>query len=186
MNRELMLPPKMIPLWQQDFGLTIHFGKGCHSIFEQEKEWLKNLHGLSLNSKIQVKRVIQIKWHPNLLIIEISPNENVSLQLNSRNPMNGKIEPVKIGFSTEQKDVPEAYERLIYDAIRGDSTFFAHWKEVELSWEWVQPILEAFKENLIPLYEYPAGSNGPEAANRLLEKMDSNGGWMRKVRSKFS
>ncbi len=107
---------------------------------------------------------------PNLLIIEINPNENVSLQINSRNPANGKIEPVKISFSTEQADIPEAYERLIYDAFRGDSTFFAHWKEVELSWEWVQPILEAFTENLIPLYHYPAGSHGPEAANRLLGK----------------
>ena len=107
---------------------------------------------------------------PNLLIIEINPNENVSFQLNSKNPVNGKIEPVKISFSTQQADIPEAYERLIYDAIRGNSTFFAHWKEVELSWEWVQPILEAFKENLIPLYGYQAGSNGPEAANRLLRK----------------
>ena len=107
---------------------------------------------------------------PNLLIIEINPNENVSFQLNSKNPVNGKIEPVKISFSTQEVDIPEAYERLIYDAIHGNSTFFAHWKEVELSWEWVQPILEAFKENLIPLYGYQAGSNGPEAANRLLRK----------------
>jgi glucose-6-phosphate 1-dehydrogenase len=107
---------------------------------------------------------------PNLLIIEINPNENVSLQINSRNPSNGKIEPVKISFSTEQADLPEAYERLIYDAFRGDSTFFAHWREVELSWQWVQPILEAFEEKLVPLYPYPAGSNGPEAANQLLRK----------------
>jgi glucose-6-phosphate 1-dehydrogenase len=107
---------------------------------------------------------------PNLLIIEINPNENVSFQLNSKNPINGKIEPVKISFLTEQADIPEAYERLIYDAFGGNSTFFAHWKEVELSWEWVQPILEAFKEKLIPLYGYQAGSNGPEAANRLLRE----------------
>ena len=123
---------------------------------------------------------------PNLLIIEINPNENVSFQLNSKNPVNGKIEPVKISFSTQQADIPEAYERLIYDAIRGNSTFFAHWKEVELSWEWVQPILEAFKENLIPLYGYQAGSNGPEAANRLLRK-DGFKWWLdeRSVRSKI-
>ena len=110
------------------------------------------------------------KITPNLLIIEINPNENVSLQINSRNPITRKVEPIKISFSTEQADIPEAYERLIYDAMRADSTFFAHWKEVELSWEWVQPILDAFKENLIPLYQYPAGSNGPEVANRLLEQ----------------
>ncbi|WP_028391222.1 glucose-6-phosphate dehydrogenase [Bacillus cihuensis] len=111
-----------------------------------------------------------IKVAPNLLIIEINPNENVSLQLNSRNPINGEIEPLKFSFSTEQVGVPEAYERLIFDAIHGDSTFFAHWKEVELSWEWVQPILDAFKENLLPLYLYNAGSNGPKAANRLLKE----------------
>ena len=40
---------------------------------------------------------------PNLLIIEISPNENVSLQINSRNPLNGNVEPVQIGFSTNKQ-----------------------------------------------------------------------------------
>ncbi|MCM3724628.1 glucose-6-phosphate dehydrogenase [Neobacillus cucumis] len=113
------------------------------------------------------------KVEPNLLIIEISPNENVTLQLNGKNPMNGKIEPVKINFSCEDSQrngsgVPEAYERLIYDALIGDSTFFAHWKEVELSWEWVQPILYAFEENLLPLHEYRSGSYGPDASNSLI------------------
>jgi glucose-6-phosphate 1-dehydrogenase len=54
-------------------------------------------------------------------------------------------------------------------SFRRDSTFFAHWNKVELSWKWVQPILEAFKDNLIPLHQYPAGSDGPEAASRLLQ-----------------
>ena len=57
-------------------------------------------------------------------------------------------EPIRINFTCEQTGmgVPEAYERLIYDAVIGDSTFFAHWREVELSWEWVQPILERSKK----------------------------------------
>lgn len=108
---------------------------------------------------------------PNLLIIEISPDENVSLQLNSKSPLNnGKIKPVTINFSCEDtvgnsSGVPEAYEKVIFDALIGDSTFFAHWKEVELSWEWVQPILNAFEENLLPLHEYRSGSYGPEVAD---------------------
>ncbi|SDM64164.1 glucose-6-phosphate dehydrogenase [Bacillus sp. OK048] len=109
--------------------------------------------------------------NPNLLIIEINPNENISIQLNSKNPLNnGKVEPVRIHLSNDQISlgVPEAYERLIYDASNGDSTFFAHWKEVELSWEWVQPILDAFEENLVPLNEYQSGSYGPAAAQFLL------------------
>lgn len=106
---------------------------------------------------------------PNLLIIEINPHEQVSIQLNSKNPLNnGEIEPVRVNFSLDQKDVPEAYERLIFDAFCGDPTFFAHWDEVEMSWKWVQPILEAFAENLLPLYSYKSGSYGPEEANRLL------------------
>jgi glucose-6-phosphate 1-dehydrogenase len=111
------------------------------------------------------------KVEPNLLIIEISPEENVSLQLNSKNPFNsGEIEPVRMNLSFENTGIgiPEAYERLIYDALIGESTFFAHWKEVELAWEWVQPILTAFKENLLPLHEYRSGSYGPEAADSLL------------------
>lgn len=109
--------------------------------------------------------------NPNLLVIEINPDENISFQLNSKNPLNnGKVEPVRIDFSKEQikLGVPEAYERLIYDAFNGDSTFFAHWKEVELSWEWVQPILNVFEDNRVPLYEYKSGSYGPVSADLLL------------------
>ena len=43
-------------------------------------------------------------------------------------------------------------------------------REVELSWEWVQPILEAFEENLLPLHEYESGSYGPDASNELLQE----------------
>jgi glucose-6-phosphate 1-dehydrogenase len=117
---------------------------------------------------------------PNLLIIGINPNEGVSLQLNSKNPLkDGKIEPINIEFSADQDDVPKAYELLLIDAFEGDATFFAHWKEVELSWKWVQPILEAFEENLVPLHIYPSGSYGPDASHRLLEE-DGFGWWLDK------
>lgn len=108
---------------------------------------------------------------PNLLIIKISPDEGISLQLNSKNPLkDGEIEPVNIHYSAKRKGVPEAYEWLIDDVINGDTTFFAHWREVELSWEWVEPILEAFEEDLLPLHEYESGGFGPEAANELTKK----------------
>jgi glucose-6-phosphate 1-dehydrogenase len=108
---------------------------------------------------------------PNLLIIDVSPGEEVSLQLNSKNPLkDGKIEPVRIHYSTKDKSVPEAYEWLIYDAIIGDTTFFAHWRVVESSWKWVQPLLDAFAENLLPLHEYKSGTWGPEAVDALLKE----------------
>ncbi|MBM7585344.1 glucose-6-phosphate 1-dehydrogenase [Bacillus pakistanensis] len=105
---------------------------------------------------------------PNLLTININPNEGVSLQLNSKNPINGEMEPITVDFSASKQDVPEAYELLLFDALVGDSTFFTHWNEVELSWNWVEPILEAFKENRVPLHSYSSGSMGPEAAHQLL------------------
>ncbi|RNB54696.1 glucose-6-phosphate dehydrogenase [Brevibacillus gelatini] len=119
----------------------------------------------------QLYREQQENTAPNLLIINVHPNEGIALQLNSKNPANsGKIEPVTVNFNSGHKDVPEAYERLLFDALRGDSTYFAHWNEVRLSWKWVEPILAAFERNLVPLVTYEAGSHGPEAACELLRE----------------
>ncbi|MCR8845037.1 glucose-6-phosphate dehydrogenase [Paenibacillus sp. SC116] len=114
---------------------------------------------------------------PNLLVIEISPNERITFQLNSKNVAKGEgIEPIQIDYKVE-KEMPEAYENLIYDAFRGDASFFAHWDEVELSWKFVQPILEAFEENLVPLYKYKSGSYGPAASEGLVGQ-DGNTWWL--------
>ena len=107
---------------------------------------------------------------PNLLVLEISPNESISLRVNLKEPSDNQFKPVWIDFSTNSENQPEAYELLLFDAILGDSTFFAHWKEVELSWEWIEPLLEAYQEDLLPLHTYRAGSTGPEAADELLQK----------------
>ncbi|RXZ83261.1 glucose-6-phosphate dehydrogenase [Paenibacillaceae bacterium] len=106
---------------------------------------------------------------PNLLVFEISPNEGITLQLNTRDPQHrGEFKPIHIDLHASEENVPEAYENLIYDALHGDPTFFAHWDEVELSWKWVQPILEAFEENLVPLHHYEAGTYGPAESDALL------------------
>ncbi|TBL78555.1 glucose-6-phosphate dehydrogenase [Paenibacillus thalictri] len=106
---------------------------------------------------------------PNLLVFEISPNEGISLQLNTRDPQHkGELKPIQIDFHANSQEQPEAYENLIFDALQGDPTFFAHWDEVELSWQWVEPILQAFQENLLPLHHYPAGSYGPAESDELL------------------
>lgn len=110
-----------------------------------------------------------IELEPNLLVIEIGPGEGISLQLNTKNPrQHGQLEPVSIKHESANLDLPEAYENLIYDALLGDATFFAHWDEVELSWQWVQPIIEAAEEGTLPLHTYASGSFGPAAADELL------------------
>lgn len=105
---------------------------------------------------------------PNLLILEISPNESISLRVNMKDPSSNRFDPVYINFSTNSEGLPEAYELLLFDAMLGNATFFANWKEVELSWMWIQPLLEAYQEDMLPLYSYPAGSTGPEEADQLL------------------
>jgi glucose-6-phosphate 1-dehydrogenase len=63
---------------------------------------------------------------------------------------------------------PEAYERLIMDAMRGDATLFTRDDEVEAQWAICDPILEAWDADKAPVETYEAGSSGPEAADQLL------------------
>ncbi|MHA6529122.1 glucose-6-phosphate dehydrogenase [Paenibacillus sp. BAC0078] len=149
------------PMWDE-VPFYIRTGKRMKEkstrIVIEFKEPFNDLHNLN-----------RLNLDPNLLVIEIGPGEGISLQLNTKNPrQHGELTPVSIKHDSANPDLPEAYENLIYDALLGDATFFAHWDEVELSWQWVQPIIEATKDGKLPLHLYPAGSNGPKAADELL------------------
>ncbi|MEA2150191.1 MAG: glucose-6-phosphate 1-dehydrogenase, partial [Solirubrobacteraceae bacterium] len=63
---------------------------------------------------------------------------------------------------------PEAYERLIIDAMRGDATLFTRNDEVEAQWNICDPIVNAWSQTPGPLPQYPAGSQGPAEADTLL------------------
>ncbi|MBB6733705.1 glucose-6-phosphate dehydrogenase [Cohnella zeiphila] len=135
----------------------------------------KRLKEKSTRIVVEFKEPVKQSWSdgatPNLLVIEIGPNESITLQLNEKEPgPNGGFKPVHIDLQASPANSPEAYENLIGDALNGDSTFFAHWDEVELSWEWVQPVLDAFAENLVPLHRYEAGTFGPSESDALLAK----------------
>ncbi|MCY0894467.1 MAG: glucose-6-phosphate dehydrogenase [Acidibacillus sp.] len=105
----------------------------------------------------------------NLLTIHVHPTEGISLQLNGKNPeQDGVVSPISIDFSQETKDLPESYERLIFDAMRNDSTFFTRWDEVKLAWKWIDPISQSFADGH-PLYTYEAGSSGPKEADELIQ-----------------
>lgn len=108
---------------------------------------------------------------PNLLIVEMSPEEKIQMQINVKeHPLAGRSKPVQIDLYPSRADLPEAYENLINGALQGDFKYFAHWDEVELAWQWAQPVLEAFAEGELPLHSYEAGSYGPEAADELLNR----------------
>jgi glucose-6-phosphate 1-dehydrogenase len=109
---------------------------------------------------------------PNLLIMTMQPNEGVSLSLGAKIPgTRMRIRPVNMEFlygTAFLSESPEAYERLIMDAMRGDATLFTRDDEVEAQWRICDPILQAWSREDGTLPTYPAGSAGPEEANRLL------------------
>ncbi|MCP8968093.1 glucose-6-phosphate dehydrogenase [Ectobacillus ponti] len=113
------------------------------------------------------------KKQPNLLIIHIQPDEGISLVLNGKKMgTSGTATPVKLDYCNNCVDslnTPEAYEKLLYDAIQGDGTNFTHWDEVALSWQFVDVISKAWTNNTnVDFPNYAAGSMGPQAADDLL------------------
>jgi glucose-6-phosphate 1-dehydrogenase len=109
---------------------------------------------------------------PNQIILAMQPNEGVSISLGAKIPgTRMRIRPVNMEFlygTSFLSQSPEAYERLILDAMRGDATLFTRNDEVEAQWRIIDPILEAWEKDDAPLPTYPAGSQGPEEANSIL------------------
>ncbi len=142
----------------------------------------KRLAGSSAEIVVQFKSLPNILYfaddknhqEPNLLVIRIQPNVGVYFQVNTKDFSTQKdIMPVKVEtshLSPNQGNTPEAYERLIYDIMRGDATLFAWWNEVEASWKLADQII-AFRENQRHRFpNYIAGSNGPVKSIELLAR----------------
>jgi glucose-6-phosphate 1-dehydrogenase len=109
---------------------------------------------------------------PNQLVMTMQPNEGVSLSLGAKIPGSRmRIRPVNMEFlygTAFLSQSPEAYERLIMDAMRGDATLFTRDDEVEAQWRIIDPILANWEKDGTPLATYPAGTPGPEEADQLL------------------
>ena len=112
----------------------------------------------------------------NALVIRIQPDEGIALRMQAKIPGNNlRIEPVKMDFhygTSFGKASPEAYERLLLDAMSGDPTLFARRDEVEQAWSFIDPIESAWtdEKNSPELCFYDAGSWGPDAADELLAR----------------
>ena len=118
----------------------------------------------------------------NLMVIRIQPDEGLAIVLNAKIPgLATRTQPVKMNFryaTTFGSNTPEAYERLILDAMVGDSTLFIRGDETEASWKLVTPVLEFWEASgKRGLETYPAGSWGPLASERLL--WDNGHAWRR-------
>lgn len=108
---------------------------------------------------------------PNILSIRIQPNEGISIMLQAKKPgLKNELQTVNMDFCYEtsfNEWQPDAYERVLVDAIVGDQTLFATSDEVLRCWQIIQPILDVWGSNQLPLYEYPKGSWGPKQADEF-------------------
>jgi glucose-6-phosphate 1-dehydrogenase len=102
---------------------------------------------------------------PNRLVLHLQPDEGITLSFGAKAP-GGQMEivPVEMAFdyaATFHAEPPEAYERLLLDALQGDPTLFTRWDETLVAWEFTDEIIRTWAADDAPLPTYPAGSWGP-------------------------
>jgi glucose-6-phosphate 1-dehydrogenase len=111
---------------------------------------------------------------PNLLTLRIQPDEGASLRFQAKVPgPRIDLRPVSMDFAYGNaflRTSPEAYERLLLDALLGDSTLFARWDEVERAWEIMDGLIDHWSAAPGTFPDYDAGSWGPEAADVLMAR----------------
>lgn len=117
-------------------------------------------------------------WRENVLVIRLQPNEGMNLKMMIKEPGPGGMRlvqvPLDMSFATalgeEGADMPDAYERLIMDVIRGNQTLFMRGDEVEAAWAWTDPVIAGWEATKARPQPYDAGSSGPEDALMLMHR----------------
>ena len=112
---------------------------------------------------------------PNVLTFRIQPDEGISLNFATKRPsMHLVVQSSELDFNyadTHEGELPEAYERLLMDVMRGDAALFTRSDEVEAAWKLMDPVLQGWRERgqRIPMHFYVPGSWGPQAADTLFD-----------------
>jgi len=111
---------------------------------------------------------------PNVLLIHVQPDEGVSLAIGAKVPGQGmSIRTVHMDFlygGAFRTGLPEAYERLILDAMLGDATLFTRADEVDEQWALVDTIVAAWSRSKAVFPNYEAGTWGPRSADELIQR----------------
>ncbi len=136
--------------------ISLHFKDAPHSIFGARGEGL----------------------HSNVLVIRLQPDEGITLRINIKEPGPGGMRLVEVPLDMTFADalgasgetIPDAYERLIMDVVRGDQTLFMRGDEVEAAWAWADPIIEAWEQQNLKPQAYDSGGSGPEDALMMLHR----------------
>jgi glucose-6-phosphate 1-dehydrogenase len=111
----------------------------------------------------------------NRLVLRLQPDEGVKLWIMIKDPGPGgmRLEYVPLDMSFASSfgvRSPDAYERLLMDVVRGSQTLFMRRDEVDAAWDWVDPILDAWRQSGAPPKPYQSGTWGPSAAVAMIER----------------
>jgi glucose-6-phosphate 1-dehydrogenase len=114
------------------------------------------------------------KLTPNVMVLHLQPHEGISILFSAKQPGQiVKLDPVRMDFRYEdyfELKPSTGYETLIYDVLIGEPTLFNRADNIEAGWKGVQPMLDAWAKGKGEVHTYPAGSNGPDAADELLAR----------------
>jgi len=114
----------------------------------------------------------------NVLAIKLQPNEGMTLRVTIKEPGPGGMRLVEVpldmsfaeALGPNGTDIPDAYERLVMDVIRGNQTLFMRGDEVEAAWAWADPVIAGWEERGDRPFPYEQGSSGPEEAQILMHR----------------
>jgi glucose-6-phosphate 1-dehydrogenase len=114
----------------------------------------------------------------NVLAIRLQPDEGITLSMTIKDPGPGgmRLAPAELDMTFADRlaktnlRMPDAYERLVMDVIRGDQTLFMRGDEVEAAWAWIDPIVAAWEERGDRPAAYDPGASGPEDALMLMHR----------------
>lgn len=132
--------------------ILVHFKDVPHSLFDGDGRGLQ----------------------PNQLVIRLQPKEGIRLRLSGKRLGTGMaVRPLELNLDQNPRKklhIPDAYERLLIDAIAGRATLFVRRDEMDAAWRWIQPILDHWEETDDDPFPYVASTSGPNAAAALLAK----------------
>ncbi len=112
---------------------------------------------------------------PNTLTLCIQPDEGMHLRFEAKLPgagMQRQTVDMEMNYAQDFNGapLPEAYERLLIDALQGDAALFTRSDEIELAWQAIDPVIHAWETGAVPLFFYEPGSWGPYEATRFLSE----------------
>lgn len=119
--------------------------------------------------EIEVKVVFKsndVNTPKDVLVVKIQPTEGVYLEFNIKTPGEDSITRARMDFCQNcnlvfKLNTPEAYERMLFACMNGDSRWFTSFEQIEASWKYVEDLKRLYQEAQLPLYEYAVGSDGP-------------------------